>query len=170
MAESPCYVLLSFSRNGTSWRQKSTIINKAISHCEREKHTICFNHGLPESPSWSMNARSAIINLSFHSLTFWGSFFQIDSQPLFSSNACEIEFNFYVERVCEEILVKRNTRSTFLWLFILVAALLSFSIELNRGRFMLLSDTCSFNSSALFCLRELDAFDLFTTEPYVWCS
>lgn len=100
VAESPCYVLLSFSRNGTSWRQKSTIINKAISRFEREKHTTCFDHGLPESPSRSMNARSAIINLSFHSLTFWGSFFQIDSPPLFSSNACEIEFNFYVERVC----------------------------------------------------------------------
>lgn len=45
-------------------------------------HTKCLYHLRPSSPSLSINARSAIISLSFNCLTCQGLLVHIDAHPL----------------------------------------------------------------------------------------
>ena len=119
----------------------------------KETHTKCLYHCRPSSPSLSINARSAIISLSFNSLTCLGLVPHIDAHPLDLLSAWKSSL-VYFRTWQSKILSLSDINRTFISLSILVAAIFKSSIDLNKGvRSMFLSISSFVSSSAFFCIK-----------------
>lgn len=100
-----CGSVISRVTQNSSCRVFSTLpTNTRYATCSIDDHhksgissrTRCLYHDRPVRPSLSVKALSAIINLSFSSLTFISYPFPTKSHPLFSSITCKISSRAYV--------------------------------------------------------------------------